>query len=461
MKFGGTSVADESCIINVANIIEQSFKNGNHIAVVVSAMRGVTDQLHSIAEEATTCKNFSQIEAFLQSLQIRHMKVLEAVAPGFAEEASAIIDGKFSNLRHILSSVYDLKELTPRSNDYVISFGERLSAVILSLALRQKEINSAAMDGCEAGVITTEKHGNAIILPESGYHMKSRIEPHMNESVPVITGYMGCSKEGVVTTLGRSGSDYSAASIGAALDCDEIWIWTDVDGVMTADPKIIDDARVLPTISCSEAMELSYFGAEVLHPKSIEPAMLKGIPVRVKNTFNPVNPGTRIVKDEVHDDRVVKAITYIDQVALLNINGPQMIGRPGVLKTIFTALAEYGVNIMMISQGSSEANISLVIDEGQLNEALKALTPCLSQCLVREITSDREIIAMAVVGAGMAGTPGTGGKIFSALGTADINLMMISQGSSEVNISFVVCSEDGPRALRVLHNEFRLSEEIF
>lgn len=461
MKFGGTSVADENCISNVADIVVQSHRDGNHVAVVVSAMKGVTDQLHSIAEEATTCKDFSQIEMFLQSLQLRHTKVLEVVAPSRAKESTSTIEGKFSNLRHILSSVYDLKELTPRSKDYIISFGERLSSILLSSALRERGINSRSMDGCEAGVITTEKHGNAIVLPESAYHIKSRIEPQMEGSVPVITGYMGCSKEGVITTLGRSGSDYSAAVIGSALDCDEIWIWTDVDGVMTADPRIINDARVLPTVSYSEAMELSYFGAEVLHPKSIEPAMQKGIPVRVKNTFNPGHPGTRIVKDEVHDDRVVKAITYIEQVALLNINGPQMIGRPGVLKTIFTALAEYGVNIMMISQGSSEANISLVIDEGQLNDALKAMAPCLNQCLVREITSDKEIVAMAVVGAGMAGTPGTGGKIFSALGAADINMMMISQGSSEVNISFVVCSEDGPKALRVLHNEFRLSEENF
>ena len=272
-------------------------------------------------------------------------------------------------------------------------------------------------------------------------------------------GFMGCTEKGVLTTLGRSGSDYSAAIIGAGIDADEIWIWTDVDGIMTSDPRVINDARVLESVSYLEVMELSFFGAKVMHPRSIEPAMKKDILVRVKNTFNPDHPGTCIVRSVRDDSRVVKAITYIEKVAAVNINGAQMIGRPGVAKAIFSALSDNEVNVMMISQGSSEANISLIIDEAQAGTASESLATLAKQGIVREVTLDRNVCAVAVVGSGMAGAKGTGGRIFTALGRADINVRMISQGSSEVNISFVVKQEDGPRAVRVLHDEFRLSEE--
>jgi aspartate kinase len=228
---------------------------------------------------------------------------------------------------------------------------------------------------------------------------------------------------------------------------------------MTADPRIIHDARVPPSVSYLEAMELSYFGAKVLHPRSIEPAMQKEIPVRVKHTFNPDHPGSLVVQGEQRDHRVVKAITYIERVSLVTIAGAQMIGRPGVARAIFSALAERDVNIMMISQGSSEANISLIVDDDHLDRALEALGSVQNAGLIRDVTHDRGVIAMAVVGSGMAGTPGISGRIFTALGRAGINVMMISQGSSEVNVSFVAKRENGPAALRVLHDEFRLSEE--
>jgi aspartate kinase len=228
---------------------------------------------------------------------------------------------------------------------------------------------------------------------------------------------------------------------------------------MTSDPRVIKDARVLKSVSYIEVMELSYFGAKVMHPRSIDPAMRKNILVRVKNTFNPTHPGTMIVKDGHRDPRVVKALTYIEKVGSININGAQMIGRPGVAKAIFSALADNTVNVMMISQGSSEANISLIVDEAHLATAVNSLAFLVEQGIVREVTHTHDVCAVAVVGAGMAGAAGTGGRIFTALGKAGVNVMMISQGSSEANISFVVRQEDGPRAVRVLHDEFRLSEE--
>ncbi len=459
MKFGGTSVADGQCIRRVVDILEKHHNAGDELAVVVSAQRGVTDQLIEITSKLPTAKDDTAIAPLIQALGKRHMSTLEGAAPDYLAETGSVIEERLISLQNILFAVYNLRELTPRSRDYVISFGERLLAPILGAALRQRGIRSTVLDGCDAGILTSLQHGESTALLESDERIKKRIGPLLETEIPVIMGFMGCTRNGIVTTLGRSGSDYSASIIGAGIDADEIWIWTDVDGIMTCDPRVINDARVMPSLSYIEVMELSYFGAKVMHPRSIEPAMRKNILVRVKNTFNTSHPGTVIIRNGQRDNRVVKALTYIDKVAAININGAQMIGRPGVAKAIFTILADHEVNVMMISQGSSEANISLIVDEAHLNAAVHALADLVKQGIVREVTHNPDVCAVAVVGAGMAGAPGTGGRIFTALGKTGVNVMMISQGSSEANISFVVNQQDGPRAVRVLHDEFRLSEE--
>ena len=459
MKFGGTSVADAASISRVTGIIQNYHASGNEVAVVISAQRGVTDQLIAVATEVVNSPDSSMVGPFIESLRVRHMKALEGSAKDYVAEVAPLIEDRLEKLQNILYAVHNLRDLTPRSKDYIITFGERLNSLVVSAAFRQQGIPSTVLDGCEAGILTTAQHGEAMALPEGEKKIKNSIVPLLASQVPVIMGFMGCTEKGVLTTLGRSGSDYSAAIIGAGIDADEIWIWTDVDGIMTSDPRVINDARVLDSVSYLEVMELSFFGAKVMHPRSIEPAMKKDILVRVKNTFNPDHPGTCIVRNVRDDSRVVKAITYIEKVAAININGAQMIGRPGVAKAIFSALSESEVNVMMISQGSSEANISLIIDEAQAAAASESLAALAKQGIVREVTLDRDVCAVAVVGSGMAGAKGTGGRIFTALGRADINVRMISQGSSEVNISFVVKQEDGPRAVRVLHDEFRLSEE--
>jgi aspartate kinase len=459
MKFGGTSVADAQCIKRVVDILKKHRDAGDELAVVVSAQRGVTDQLIEIAGALPIAKDSSAIAPLIQSLGRRHMTTLEGAAPDYVAEVGAVIDEQLISLQSILYAVYNLRELTPRSKDYIISYGERMLAPIVGAALRQHGIPSTVMDGCEAGILTTPQHGESTALPESDALIKKRVGSLLKKEVPVIMGFMGCTKEGIITTLGRSGSDYSASIIGAGIDADEIWIWTDVDGIMTSDPRVINDARVMKSLSYIEVMELSYFGAKVMHPRSIDPAMRKNILVRVKNTFNPSHPGTKIVRNGHRDSRVVKALTYIEKVGSININGAQMIGRPGVAKAIFSALADNEVNVMMISQGSSEANISLIVDESHLSVAVDALAFLVEQGIVREVTHNHDVCAVAVVGAGMAGAAGTGGRIFTALGREGVNVMMISQGSSEANISFVVKQEDGPRAVRVLHDEFRLSEE--
>lgn len=459
MKFGGTSVADGPSLSRVVDIVKSAYQAGNEVAVVVSAQRGVTDQLITMATELAGSPDASGIEPFINSLRIRHGKVLLESAEDYADEVGLLLEDQLCNLESILRAVHNLRELTPRSRDYIITYGERLNSLVVTAVFRQQGLPSTTLDGCEAGIITTQNHGEAMALPESEARIRNRIIPLLADTVPVIMGFMGCTTNGVVTTLGRSGSDYSAAIVGAAIDADEILIWTDVDGIMTSDPRLIRDARVIPSISYLEVMELSYFGAKVMHPRSIEPAMRKDIIVRVKNTFNPSHPGTAIVKSEQRDSRVVKALTYIEKVAMVNICGAQMIGRPGVAKAIFGLLADRDVNVMMISQGSSEANITLVIEESQEHTAREALSALVNQGMVRQVTTNRDVCAVAVVGSGMAGAKGTGGRIFSALGQGGINVMMITQGSSEVNISFVVRQEDGPKAMRILHDEFRLSEE--
>ncbi len=329
MKFGGTSVADAASISRVTGIIQNYHASGNEVAVVISAQRGVTDQLIAVATEVVNSPDSSMVGPFIESLRVRHMKALEGSAKDYVAEVAPLIEDRLGKLQNILYAVHNLRDLTPRSKDYIITFGERLNSLVVSAAFRQQGIPSTVLDGCEAGILTTAQHGEAMALPEGEKKIKNSIVPLLASQVPVIMGFMGCTEKGVLTTLGRSGSDYSAAIIGAGIDADEIWIWTDVDGIMTSDPRVINDARVLDSVSYLEVMELSFFGAKVMHPRSIEPAMKKDILVRVKNTFNPDHPGTCIVRNVRDDSRVVKAITYIEKVAAININGAQMIGRPG------------------------------------------------------------------------------------------------------------------------------------
>lgn len=459
MKFGGTSVQNAESVRRAVDIVYERYSRQDRLAVVVSARRGVTDRLIACAESMVTSRDADEVADLVTFLTEGHLTTLKEVAPDFYPETSEIIIRRIENLRDFLHAVYHLRELTVRSRDYITSFGERLNAPLISAAFRQRGIPSMVLDGCEAGILTTENHGDAIALPAGEARIRSRLEPVIEHSVPVITGFMGCTEKGVVTTLGRSGSDYSATIVGAALDADEIWIWTDVDGIMTTDPRMVPEARVIPRISYIEVMELSYFGAKVMHSRSIEPAMQKGIPVLVKNANNPGYPGTVIDGGEKKDSRVVKAITYIDKVAAVTITGAQMVGRPGVARHIFSLLAEHQINVMMISQGSSEANITLVIEANQVALAMEALSPLKERCVFRDITANEDVSAVAVVGSGMAGMAGTAGRTFSALGKAGINVMMITQGSSEVNISFIVRQQDGPRAVKVLHDEFNLMNE--
>ncbi|WGI17632.1 aspartate kinase [Methanonatronarchaeum sp. AMET-Sl] len=454
MKFGGTSVKDAEMIKKVASITHEKYSGGVEVVVVVSAMSGTTDQLLEIGENLKKGKK-QKANQLIDEIETRHKNTINQVISDkkLLGEVLGEVGEVFGELRLLAD---EMDNFIDRSFDYLMSFGERLSAPIVSAAIQDIGVPSTHLTGREAGVITNQCYGSAIPLSESNKRIKESVLPLLNESVPVITGFIGCSKNGDITTLGRGGSDYSASTIGRAIDADEIWIWTDVDGLLTTDPSVVPDAKTLKRISYREAMELSFFGAEVLHPKSIEPAIEKNIPVRVKNTYKPSFKGTLIVKDEEKVEGVVKGVSAERDVALVNITGMDIIGTPGIAADAFGALANADINIIMISTGSSEPTISLLVDEKDLSRATKALKTEFSDNTIEEITSDPEVSVITVVGSGMAGTPGIAGRVFTAIGRKKINIIMISQGSSEFNISFVIKNNQTKKALTQLHKEFGL-----
>jgi len=293
------------------------------------------------------------------------------------------------------------------------------------------------------------------------HELKERIGPLLEEKiVPVITGYIAATQDGVITTIGRGGSDYTATIVGVALSADEVWIWTDVDGIMTADPKIITSARMLPELSYQEAAEMAIFGAKAMHPRALEPVIKEKIPVRIRNVFHPENPGTLISDNQRRRlINVVKAVALIKDVAMVNVRGASMVGAPGSYAEVFNVLGRNNINIMMISTAVSEANISLVIRRNLVGRALSSLEiALLGRGLISEVTAEDDVSVIAVMGANMKGTLGVASKIFSTVARKGINIRMIAQGSSELNISFVVKEKDGPNVVRAIHEEFKLDK---
>jgi len=461
MKFGGTSVGNGKRISQVARILKKYHDEGNQIVVVTSALSGVTDKLLENAFSASTKGKVSLIKKFRTELSKKHHEAVKDAIdePKVAKEVLQILDHLIEDLEKALIGICYLGELTPRSIDYICSYGERLAAPIVSGAIRSLGIASTEYTGGEIGIITSSDYGNARPLEKTYELVKNRLESILGSQVIVITGFIGENENGIITTLGRSGSDFTASILGASLKADEIWLWKEVNGIMTTDPRIIPEAKTIPQISYSEAMELSYFGANVLHPRTIAPAMREHIPVRVKNTFDPEFPGTLVVAEKFQCKHVVKAVSLIKNVNLINISGAEMAGAVGTVARLFTALAKVGVNVVMISQGSSESNISFVVSEAHAESALKALHAEFNREIVKEINLDENVCVVAVVGAGMAGTPGVAKRVFGALGNSMINIIMISQGSSQYNISFVVREEDAFAAVRILHEEFELYNE--
>jgi len=462
MKFGGTSVGDASCIARAAAIVKSAAAEGS-VVVAVSAMSGVTNRLIDAAHhaEAGEAEFATKLVA---ELRRQHNKALESLVRDARRVAD--VDKNLSQvlleLERLLQGTALLKELTPRALDAISGMGERLSAPLLAAALTELGVSSVPVSATDV-IVTDPHHGRAEPLMD---HTRARAEkvlrPLLKKGVvPVVTGFIGATLEGVPTTLGRGGSDYSATILGAALGAQETVIWTDVDGVKTADPKLVPEARTLDEISYNEAAELAYFGAKVLHPNTLRPVTAAGVPVWIRNSFAPEKPGTKIT-GRGGSNGGVKALTAIRSVTLITVGGPGIVGLTDVLARSFAATASLRSNVLFVSQSSSQNDICFVIssaDEKRTVEALRdAFAPEIAEQTVEHVSANSDIAVVAVVGENMHGIPGIAGRTFSALGREGINIIAIAQGSSEYNISLVVEADAMQRAMLTLHKEFGLHE---
>jgi aspartate kinase len=461
MKFGGTSVGNAECISRAADIVARAAGEGPVVAVV-SAMGGVTNRLMETAQASAT-GDMDAAGNLAETLRRQHQEAIEIlIGDGdkraqLAAELNEIID----EVTGLCRGTALLRELTPRTLDAISSAGERLSARLLASALRELGLNAVAVEATE--LIVTDNHSGRAgpLMSETRERATARLAPLLAErSVPVVTGFIGATVDGKLTTLGRGGSDYSATILGAALDAKKIIIWTDVDGVLTADPRLVAEARTLQEISYNEAAELAYFGAKVLHPKTLRPVSEAGIPVWIRNSFLPERDGTKITATGHPTRRGVKAITAMSNVTLITVGGRGIVGLPGVAAKTFTAAANAQANVLLISQASSGNDICFIIDSEDaprtVSELRAAFASDLAHREVEHINVNADIAIVAVVGDRMRGTPGIAGRTFSALGRRGINIIAIAQGSSECNVSLVVEAGLKREVVQALHREFGL-----
>ena len=455
MKFGGSLLASPNGPARVASIVKRSVKNNDEVVAVVSALGDVTDLL-LVASSSATRWSPSQVTSFVDGLRRVHVRALQKLDLDEAEEGEAVgrLDSPIRELGLTLTGISILREATPRSTDLVLSFGERLSSVVVSSALARKGVPAKALRGGEAGIVTDSSFGEAIPnFSRTRKNVRAKIVPLISKGVvPVVTGFIARSTTGEITTLGRGGSDFTATILADALRADEVWIWTDVDGILSADPRLVKGACVLEEVSYAEAEEMAIFGAKNMHPLSLVPARRANIPVRVRNGFKPNFAGTLVHGDEKMSSGVAKAVGLVAGVGIVTVSGETLVGKPGTAARVFEILASAQINVRMISQSVSESNISVVVAKESLGRASTALSKRLAEAgIVARVKIEHDTSVLSVFGAGMKGTPGVAARVFSAVAGSGVNVKMIAQGSSELSISFVVPSKDAVRALNALH----------
>ena len=457
MKFGGTSVGSPEAIRQVVAIVGDHLAGGHELAVVVSAMAGVTDLLLESASAAAAGQT-GQYEAINAAIAEKHHAVIDAlIASESAREATrSRVDELLEGQLELCEAVRILGEATPRISDALVSYGERLSSRVIAAVLAAEGLPARQVDSSEF-VVTDNVFQNADPLwDETESRIVEGLLPELENGVtPIITGFIGATPDGTLTTLGRGGSDFSAAIFAACLVSDELVIWTDVDGVMTTDPRLDSRARVLPYVSYQEIGELAFYGAKVLHPKTVQPIISRDIPLRVRNTFNPAHAGTVVGARARASETVIKAVTGIRDVSMLTVSGTGMLGVPGIAGRTFLATANAGASILMISQASSEQSFCFTVVDPLAQNVKEAVEAELRREILHndidsvDVLSD--IVIITVVGSGMRGTPGVAGRVFSLLGDHRINVLAIAQGSSECSISFIVAEADLERAVGELH----------
>ncbi len=461
MKFGGTSVGSAQAMRDTAVLILQAQKEWGSVVVVASAMGStpvkVTDLLlrgaHSAA--AGDSETFKRVADELRQI---HYEAIDGLLEPEGERQRALAENVqfIARYEDLCQAVLVLGELTPRALDAISGMGEQMSVRILAAYLRQIGLQAEAIDATELIVTDTNYQSAMPLLPRTKSKTRVRVRPLLDQGIiPVVTGFIAATEQGITTTLGRGGSDYSAAILGQALEADEVWIWTDVDGVMTTDPRLVENARSIPKLTYREVSELAYYGAKVLHPKTMRPCVESDIPLRIKNTFNPAHPGTVIVADDQNGNGGIKAVTAIKNLSLITVEGKGMMGVPGIAARTFGAVARADVSVLLISQASSEQSISFATPDASAEQVLQALemefAPELQRQDIDRIWAQHDVSIVTAVGAGMRGTPGIAGRIFTALGVQETNIIAIAQGSSECSISMVVDGVDMGMAVAEIH----------
>ncbi|KAF0131832.1 MAG: bifunctional aspartokinase / homoserine dehydrogenase 1 [Bacteroidetes bacterium] len=456
LKFGGTSVGNTEAIGILTDLVRQSYQAGEHPLVVCSAMSGVTNALIDLSQKASEGKNTNDD---MWKLREKHMLVMESF---FCENKAVwnLLEPLFAELQMLLGGIQALHECSARTTDRVMSLGEQLSCTLIA-AIINESVSKAIYIDARRLIATNSRFGNAQVNEAVTNERIRSWHASLGDTIAVVTGFIAADAKGDTTTLGRGGSDYTAALFGAALSADEIQIWTDVDGFMTADPRMVKNAFTLTELSYKEAMELSYFGAKVIYPPTLIPAIAKHIPIRIKNTFNALHPGTAIVPQVSASTNIIKGISSIRKVSLINVEGNGMVGLKGFGGRLFGAMAAVGVNVILITQASSEHSISFAVIPDDTSAALDAIRKEFEMELfsnkIEPPQADTQCSILAVVGENMRNTKGLSGKLFQSLGRSGVNVIAIAQGSSELNISVVISDEDLSKALNAVHDSLFLS----
>ena len=458
LKFGGTSVANADRLKVVASIVTEKYASHKGICVIVSAFSGMTDLLLKTIDLAAV-NDVEYKNCYQQFVSKAHEVAQELLSPQSYNGIKVELDDNHQNLSNVLSGVSMIKEASIKSKDYVVSFGERNCAFILATYLAEQGLPAEYLDARDC-IRTDESHGAAIVNFEvTNQLLQERID---RTGIYIVTGFIGSTDAGVTTTLGRGGSDYTAAIVAAGLDADELEIWTDVDGVLTTNPRKVSKAYSIPELSYQEASEMSHYGAKVLYTPTIRPVKEKNIVTRIKNTFNTSHPGTLIHKNKAKSTGVISGLSSIGEITLLSLEGTGMQGVPGFASRFFKSMADGNINVIMITQASSEHSITVAINDKDKDKAKQLIEDTFASELERKIVdpvrANSNLCLLAIIGENMKDKPGVAGKLFQTLGRSGINIEAISQGSSELNITFAIKEKDETKALNCLHDAFFLSD---
>ncbi len=461
LKYGGTSISSANDIQNVAKHIKSLSKN-NQLVIVCSAISDTTDDLIEISESIKK-ENKKKAELLAKKITKRHQLLANQTIKKSQVRKKLLqtFDEYSSELIALIDGMVLLGEVTPRSMDYLFSFGERLSIKLIATAINDIGKKSISLTGKEAGIVTDSNFGESKpLMDTTRLRVSKTLESlFLKKTIPVIGGFVGADQHGHVTTFGRGGSDYSATIIGSCIKADEIWLMSDVDGLMTADPKIVKNAKLIDEVSYVEAIEMAMFGAKQIHPRTFEPLLAKKIPMKIRSSFNLKNEGTLVTSSpSVAAKNTVKCVSNVSNNGLIDIRGGSMVGTPGTAGKIFSTLANASINVMMISQNPSESSITIVVKNSDLDKAVNTLEMELLGKIIKKLEVTTNMAIIALIGSGMRGTVGVASKVFGSMAKNKVNVSMITQGSSELNLAFVVKNSDAKTAINALHDEFNLSK---